>query len=116
MFQRAQFLQGVLPFEGRGLDAPQALGEQGIYRVPADKRAQLVYFRAGNSLGELICVSLRRDGKLLRHFPLGARASVHVPLAVVEELEPESVLEVVVAAPQGEKGTLIFDLGLVEVD
>jgi hypothetical protein len=116
MFQKAQLLQGVLPFEGSGLDAPQALGELGTYQVPTDKRAQLVYFRAGNSLDELICVSLKRNGRLLRHFPLGAKASLHVPLAVVEELEPESVLEVVVAAPQGTRGTLVFDIGLVEVD
>ena len=32
-------------------------------------------------------------------FPVGARGAVHVPLAVVEDIFPETVLELHVAAP-----------------
>lgn len=95
---------------------PSSLGESTTYRVPPDQRAQLIYFRAGNSSDELICVSLLRDGQLLRYFPIGARSSAHIPLAVVEDFEPESLLEVYLAAPQGATGVVFLDIGLVEVE
>jgi assimilatory nitrate reductase catalytic subunit len=59
---------------------------------------------------------LTRDGKPLRYFPIGAKASVHVPLAVVEDIFPESKLEVLVAAPEGVTGTVVVDFGLLESD
>jgi assimilatory nitrate reductase catalytic subunit len=52
----------------------------------------------------------------MRLFPVGARASVHVPLAVVEDIFPESRLEVLVAAPEGVSGTVVIDVGILEVD
>jgi nitrite reductase/ring-hydroxylating ferredoxin subunit len=45
-----------------------------------------------------------RDGKPMRLFPIGARASTHVPLAVVEDIAPETLIEVFVAAPEGVAG------------
>ena len=42
-----------------------------------------------------------RDGKPMRIFPIGAKAAMHVPLAVVEDLMPDSKVEVFVAAPAG---------------
>jgi hypothetical protein len=106
----------VLTFEGRGLLHPVSLGEAASYTAPADKRAQLVYLRAGQSLDDLAYLSLVRDGKVVRLFPLGAKASVHVPLAVVEDVQPESRLEVLIGAPEGSRGTLVLDIGIVEVD
>ncbi len=47
-------------------------------------RAQLIYLRAGNSCSEPIYLVLLRDGKTMRFFPIGAKASEHVPLVVVE--------------------------------
>jgi hypothetical protein len=111
-----RFIQGVFHFQGKGLDTPQALGPAARYGVPADKRAQFIYMRGGNSTGELIYLVLVRDGKPMRYFPIGAKSSVHVPLAVVEDIFPESKLEVLVAAPGGASGTVVIDLGLIEVD
>jgi assimilatory nitrate reductase catalytic subunit len=110
-----RFIQGVFPFEGKGLESPTALpGTE--YSVPADKRAQFVYLRAGNSAHELIYLVLTRDGKPMRYFPIGSHASVHVPLAVVEDIFPESKLGLLIGAPKGVSGTVVVDVGLLEVD
>ena len=110
-----KFLQGVFSFTGEGLDRPVPLGACPGYAAPADKRAQLIYFRAGNSCDELISLSLMRDGKVMRLFPIGAKADSHVSLAVVEDLEPETKLEVLVAAPAGTTGMVVLDVGLMEI-
>jgi hypothetical protein len=116
MYTKAQFLQGVFGFEGAGLTSPGKLGAGASYKVPPDKRAQIVYLRAGNSADALICLWLQRDGKVVRYFPVGARQSVHVPLVVTEDVFPESQIDLLVAAPKGVTGTVIVDLGLIEVD
>ena len=56
-----------------------------------------------------------RDGRPMRYFPIGAKGDVHVPLRVVEDLEGGSVIELHLAAPVGVTGTVVVDLGLVEV-
>jgi hypothetical protein len=111
-----RFISGVFPFEGRGLDSPAALGSKASYAVPSDKRAQFIFFRAGNSLDELVYVTLMRDGKIMRYFPIGAKNCLHVSLAVVEDIFPETKLEVFLAAPKGSVGTLVLDIGLLEID
>jgi hypothetical protein len=111
-----QFIHGVFSFEGKGLDEPYALGPGATYTVPADKRAQLIYMRGGNSADEMVYLVLTRDGKAMRYFPIGAKSSVHVPLAVVEDIFPESKLGVLVAAPKGTTGTVVLDLGILEAD
>jgi hypothetical protein len=111
-----RFIHGVFPFEGRGLEAPYDLGPGVAYSVPADKRTQLIYLRAGNSADKLVYLVLTRDGKPMRYFPIGGNASVHVPLAVVEDIFPESKLGVLLGAPKGTAGTLVLDVGLLEVD
>jgi hypothetical protein len=116
MYPKPSFIQGLFTFEGAGLATPSKLGAGASYKVPADKRAQIVYLRAGNPTGELITLTLNRDGKLMRLFPVGAKQSIHVPLAVTEDVFPESVLELLVAAPKGVAGTVVIDLGLLEVD
>jgi hypothetical protein len=110
------FIFGVFPFEGRGLDTPGTLGPKASYTVPADKRAQFIYLRAGNSSDELIYLALMREGKVMRYFPIGAKASVHVPLAVVEDVFPETKLELWLGAAKGCSGTLVLDVGLMEID
>ena len=40
---------------------------------------------------------------------------MHVPLAVVEDLQPDTVIEVYFAAPAGVSGTLVLDIGLIEI-
>ena len=111
-----RFMNGVFAFEGRGLAHPGPLDPSTTYTVPSDKRAQFIYLRGGNSSAELIYLVVLRNGKALRYFPVGAKASVHVSLAVVEDIFPESKLEVHLAAPAGTSGTLVLDIGLLELD
>jgi hypothetical protein len=115
MIPTPRFIQGIFSFEGRGLDQPVALASA-TYSVPADKRAQLVYFRGGNESDQLICVTLTRDGRVMRHFPVGAKSAIHVPLAVVEDVFPESKLGLLLAAPKGAAGQAVVDVGIIEVD
>jgi hypothetical protein len=110
-----KFVQGVFPFKGTGYAAPFPLAEAASYTVSPDKRAQLMYFRAGNSSSELIYLLLTRDGKPMRYFAIGAKASDHVSLAVVEDISPDSKLEILIGAPEGAAGTMVLDLGIVEV-
>jgi hypothetical protein len=116
MIPNPRFIQGVFPFEGRGLETPAPLGDGASYLVPGDKRAQLVYLRAGNSSGELVYLLLLKDGKPMRYFPVGSKAALHVPLAVVEDLFPENKLELKVGAPKGAVGVIVLDLGFLEID
>ncbi len=109
-----RFIQGVFPFTGAGYDRPVSLAAASL-TVAADKRAQPLYFRGGNSSDAMVAVALMRDGKLMRYFPMGAKASVHVQLAVVEDLQPETRLELTLLAPEGVSGTAVVDLGLVEI-
>jgi hypothetical protein len=110
-----RFLAGVFAFEGIGYAEAAPLDASLVYVVPADKRAQFIYLRAGNSSGELVCLSLMQDGKPVRLFPVGAKAAIHVPLAVVEDLPPDTRIEVFFAAPAGTGGTLVLDCGIIEI-
>jgi assimilatory nitrate reductase catalytic subunit len=110
-----RFLQGVFPLVGDGLSKPAPIDAVLRYTVPAGLSAQALYFRGGNSTGELIYVLLVRDGEPMRWFPIGARGDVHVPLRVVEDLPGGTVVELHAAAPEGVTGEIVVDLGLVEV-
>lgn len=110
-----RFMQGIYRVEGKGLDQPFLLDSRLTYTVADGTVAQPVYFRGGNAAHELICVILMRDGEPMRYFPIGAKADVHVPLRVVEDLEPGTSIELHVAAPVGISGAVVVDLGLVEV-
>lgn len=111
------FLQGVVDYVGEGLDKPVVPHESAgmTYVVPEGVRAQAVYFRGGNSGAELAVAVVLRDGVPSRYFPIGARDAQHVPLRVVEDLEAGTTVEVRVAAPHGATGSVVVDLGLVEV-
>jgi assimilatory nitrate reductase catalytic subunit len=115
MHSTPRFLQGAYPFEGQGLDKPGPLHAALTYVVPAGVTTQPVYFRGGNSSAELIAIVLVRDGVPVRWFPIGARSDTHVSLRVVEDLLADSRLELHVAASEGTAGTVVVDLGLVEV-
>jgi hypothetical protein len=58
---------------------------------------------------------LFRDGQPMRYFPIAAKGATHVALRVVEDLLGDTVLELFVAAPGGCAGTVVVDLGLVEI-
>lgn len=111
----AQFLQGPFEFEGNGLDKPTLIDESLRYVVPAGTVTQPVYFRGGNSTKHMVTVVLYRDGKPMRYFPIGARGATHVSLRVVEDLLADTVLELHIAAPAGCRGTVVVDLGLIDI-
>jgi hypothetical protein len=115
MLEKPSFIQGTFSFEGRGLERTAPLRPEVGYTVPPDKRAQLVYLRAGNSSAELVFLLLSLNGRPLRYFPLGAKAALHIPLAIVEDLAPESRLELAVGAPEGLRGSVVVDIGLLEI-
>ena len=115
MYSKPQFLQGVFHYEGHGLSSPHLLSSEVVYTVPVGKRTQFVYFRAGNSAAEMVYIVLTRDGSPMRYFPIGAKGDVHVALAVVEDLMSGTVLEAHLAAPEGVSGTVVLDVGLVEI-
>jgi hypothetical protein len=114
MHSTPRFLQGVFAFEGRGIDQPFPFGGALSYTVPDGVTAQPVYFRGGNTTAELVYLVLMRDGQPMRYFPIGAKADVHVPLRIVEDLDSGTVLELHLAAPEGVAGTVVVDLGIVE--
>lgn len=112
---KPRFLQGVFSFTGAGIDAPALLDPSLVYTVPADKRAQLIYLRAGNSSEGLVCVSLMQDGKQVRLFPVAAKGATHVPLAVVEDLPPDTVVQIFLGAEPSSSGVAVIDLGIIEI-
>ncbi|MGU3433140.1 molybdopterin oxidoreductase [Actinomycetes bacterium M1A6_2h] len=112
MASTPQFLQGVFSFTGHGLGKPEPIDSMSFV-VPQGLTAQPLYFRGGNSSDELIVVTLTRDGESMRVFPMGAKSSVNVPLRVVEDVDPDTTLELVVAAPEGCSGEVVVDFGMV---
>jgi len=63
----------------------------------------------------MIYIVFKRNGKPMRYFPIGAKDAVHVSLAVIEDLQPDTSLELLVAAPQDVRGSVLLDVGLVEI-
>jgi assimilatory nitrate reductase catalytic subunit len=115
MHTTPRFLQGVFPFAGEGLEKPILLAPSLSYMVPLGATAQPLYFRGGNSTDELICAVLMRDGTPMRYFPIGAKSATHVALRVVEDLLSDTRVELHIAAPEGLVGTIVVDLGIVEI-
>jgi hypothetical protein len=112
---KPQFLNGVYAFAGTGYEKAAPLADALVYVVPPDRRAQLIYMRAGNSSSELAYLVLMRDGVPMRYFPIAARGAEHVSLAVVEDLEPDTRIEVFFAAPAAIAGSFVIDIGLLEI-
>ena len=112
---KPRFLQGVFTFTGEGYDHAALIDQALVYSVPADKRAQLIYLRAGNSSATMVYVSLLQDGRPVRLFPVAAHGATHVPLAVVEDLEPDTEVKLFLGAPAGAAGTVVIDLGMIEI-
>jgi hypothetical protein len=113
--ETSKFIQGVYGFNGVGLNKAVPLSPAIKYAVPFDKRTQLIYLRAGNSTDQLVYLVLMRNEQPMRYFPIGAKGAVHVPLAIVEDIDPEAQLELLIGAPEGATGSVLIDMGLVEV-
>jgi len=112
---KSVFRQGIFAFEGKGLEKSTPIDDSLSYVVPLGSTAQALYFRGGNSSDDLIVVVLLRGGVPMRYFPIGARASVHVALRVVEDLDGGTDLDLQLVAPEGVTGSVVIDFGLVEV-
>ena len=69
--------------------------------------------RAGNAAGGMVNITLLKDGKAMRYFPISAGGAMHVPLSMVDELRPGT--EISVAAAGEGSGTLVLDIGVLEV-
>lgn len=110
-----RFLNGAYEFQGSGYATPALLDPSLVYIVPADKRAQLIYLRGGNSSAEMAYLTLMQDGRPARTFPMAAKGATHVPLAVVEDLQPDTRIEVYFGAAAGVSGTIVLDLGIIEI-
>ena len=115
MNEKPAFIQGLYSYRGAGLACPIAFDPPVTYTVPVDKRAQTVYFRAGNASPKMIYLTLTRNGAPMRIFPVAAEGAIHVALAVVEDLEPESRMEILVAAPKGAETAVVLDIGFLEI-
>lgn len=111
-----RFLQGVYPFAGRGLFDitpldPYALG----YDVPQGTVAEVHYVRGGNHSDDLIYLALMKGVAAVRYFAIGPKSDFHVPLAIVETHAPGTRLEIGFAAARGLTGTVVVDVGIVEI-
>lgn len=106
-------LQTITEFEGSGLGKPQPL-EELHYTVPQGCTAGVQYFRAGNTADCMVNVTLLQNGNVMRYMPVAAGGAMHVPLSIVDELSPGT--EISVAAAAENSGTLILDIGILEVN
>ncbi len=104
-------LQGMVSFRGRDLTEPQPLNWG--YTMPAGKPAGLFYVRAGSTVNGMVNVVVQRDGRPMRFFPFAANSAVHVSLTIVEDLPAHT--EITVTAAGEGSGTLILDIGFLEV-
>jgi len=111
----SRFLQGVFPFAGRGVFDLGPLHDDLCYQVPFGKTAEVIYFRAGNLADDLLYLALSANGRPIRYFPVGPKADFHVPLSIVESYPAGTRIEICLAAPRGLSGTVVVDVGLVEV-
>ena len=116
MVETPMFMQGIYHFEGRGLETVTRLEPHISYKVPSDRRAQFIYGRIGNPNHEMLYLVLIRDGKPMRYFPCAAQGAIHIPLAVIEDIPGDSQLEILIGAPEGLKGIVLVDFGLVEIN
>lgn len=73
MLEKPVFIQGLFFFVASGLTNPVPFNSPAMYIVN-NKRAQTIYFRAGNPTAEMIYLVLTRRGVPIRYFPVAQRA------------------------------------------
>lgn len=105
-------LQTITDVEGEGIDSPQDLNL--TYSVSQGCTAGVQYVRAGNTTEGMINITVLKDGKAMRYVPVAAGGAIHVPLAIVDELQPGT--EVSIGAAAERSGKLILDVGILEVN
>ncbi|MBA4115870.1 MAG: molybdopterin oxidoreductase [Rubrobacter sp.] len=105
-------LQTITEVEGEGLNSPTPLNLS--YTVPQGCTAGVQYVRAGSTVTGMLNITLLQNGKVMRYIPVAAGSATHVPLSIVDELQPGTEVSVAVAAEGS--GTLILDIGVLEVN
>lgn len=105
-------LQTIKDIEGNGLNDPQPLNLS--YTVPQGCSARVQYVRAGSTVTGMTNVTLLKNGKVMRYVPVASEGVTHVPLAIVDDLQTGVEIEIVAAAEGS--GTLILDVGILEVN
>ncbi len=105
-------LQTITKIEGEGLDSPKPLNL--TYTVTQGCTAGVQYVRAGSTVTGMMNITLLKNGKVMRYVPVAAGSTMHVPLAIVDDLRSGTGIEVVAAAEGS--GTLILDIGILEVN
>lgn len=115
MFEEHRFFLGVFAFNGRGLENLVSFEPKLVHQVPADKRAQMIYCRVGNPTPEFLYVALKGNGKPMRLIPCGGKSGIHVPLAIIDDLPPDSLIELAIGAPEGLSAQVMIDMGFVEI-
>ncbi len=103
----------ITDIEGEGIDSPQDLNL--TYSVSQGCTAGIQYVRAGNTTEGMINITVLKDGQAMRYVPVvAAGGAIHVPLAIVDELQPGT--EISIAATAEGSGKLILDVGVLEVN
>jgi assimilatory nitrate reductase catalytic subunit len=110
------FFQGLYAFIGNGVADLQRLDDLLVYEVPVGKAAEPIYFRAGNFSDDLIYLTLTANGRPIRYIPVSPKGDVHIPLAIVESHPAGTLFEVSIAAPRDLTGTVVVDVGIIELD
>lgn len=110
-----KFLQGVFPFAGRGVFDIAPVNDAVRYVVPSQRTLEIIYFRAGNLSDDLVYFALCANDIPVRYFPIGPKSDLHVPLAIVESWASGTRIDICMAAPRGLTGTVVIDVGLVEL-
>lgn len=106
-------LQKIFTYEGTGLDAQPSLIEDLAYTVAQGCTSGVQYVRAGNASEGMALVTLMKNGEAMRLFPISAGGTVHVPLAIVDDLKPGTDITVLVSGESS--GTVVLDIGILEV-
>jgi len=108
---RPVLLQTITTFEGSGLQNSHPIGLG--YTVPRGRTLGMLYFRGGSTVSGMVNITIMRNGRPMRYFPIASGSAIHVSLAIVEEM-PENTQIEVYAAGEG-SGTLILDIGYLEI-
>ena len=87
-------LQTITDIEGEGIDSPQDLNL--TYSVSQGCTAGVQYVRVGTTTKGMINVTVPKAGKAMRYVPVAAGSAIHVPLAIVDDLQPGT--EIFIAA------------------
>ena len=111
----ARFLQGVYPFAGRGVFDLGPLHDDLCYTVPPGAAAEVVYVRAGNLSDDILYLALSVNGSPHPLLPGRAEGGLSRPPRHRRDLPAGSRIEVCLAAPRGLTGTIVVDVGIVEM-